>query len=363
MKKRSNGEGSYSKLPSGNWRVQIMIGYTDDGKKKIKSFVAATKSEARQMMQDYLSQQHPKDESISFSEWADTWYADYRTEVAVSTYWNYGFTLKTLKTYFGSKPICKIKQMDVNRFFDSLVERGLSKSTISKCRSMLLQIFSAAQDNDLVLKNPVIRAKKVKAKKRVYQKKAYTAKEIQRIRAFLPDSLLGHSILALIGTGMRVQELLALQKEDIAPDGSSVCINKAVKMAYREPLLGCTKSEHGTRMIPVSAQFRSDLQYLYEHAGKKFVWTSARDSGLYTVEEFRNRYKTAMNKIPGVPYYPPHCCRHTYITSLQAKGVPMDMIRVLAGHEDSSTTLDYTHTSFETLQALIASLDKGGSDE
>lgn len=358
MKKRSNGEGTITRLPSGNWRAQIMVGYSENGKKIIKSFVAPTKAEARQMLQDYLAQKHPKDENLSFSTVADAWYADYRTEVAESTYWNYGYTLNTLKQFFKDKPIAQIRQLDVNRFLDSLVERGLSKSTIGKCRCMALQIFSFAQDNDFIAKNPALRAKKVKAKKRVYEKAAFTDKEIGRLRAFLPDDLLGHSILALIGSGLRVQELLALKKEDLAPDGSWIRVNKAVKIVNRIPVLGCTKSESGNRTIPIAKLYRANVRYLREHAGQKFVWTSERESGLYTIEEFRNRYKTVMHKVPSVPYYSPHCCRHTYITSLQAKGVPIDMIRILAGHQDSSTTLDYTHTSFETLQKLIASLDK-----
>ena len=358
MKKHSNGEGSFSRLPSGKWRGQIMVGYSDEGKKITKSFTASTKAEVRKLIQDYQAQKHPADENLSFSAVADTWYADHRTEVAASTYWNYGFTLNTLKNYFKDKPICKIKQIDINRFLDSLVERGLSKSTIGKCRSMLLQIFSFAQDNDLILKNPALRAKKVKAKKHVYKKGAYTAEQINSLRVLLPDDLMGNSILTLIGSGLRVQELLALRKEDLAPDGSWIRVNKAVKMAYRVPILGSTKSERGNRRIPISSQYQANVRYLREHGGEKYIWTSSRESGLFSVEEFRNRYKTVMSKIPGLPYYPPHCCRHTYITQLQAKGVPLDMIRVLAGHEDSSTTLDYTHTSFETLQRLIAAHDK-----
>lgn len=358
MKRRSNGEGSFTQLPNGKWRCQIMVGYTDEGKKIVKSFMAPTKAEVRKKMQDYLVQEHPVDENLSFSAVADLWYGDYRTEVAESTYWNYSFTLGTLKGYFKNKPICKIKQLDINRFLDYLVERGLSKSTIGKCRCMLLQIFSFAQDNDLALKNPILRAKKVKAKKHAYKKGAYSSAQINSIRKALPDDLLGNSILTLIGTGLRVQELPALRKEDLAPDGSWILVNKAVKMAYRLPILGTTKSERSNRKIPVSGQYQANVRYLREHAGEKFIWTAARDSGLFTIEEFRNRYKTVMSKVSGIPYYPPHCCRHTYITRLQASGVPLDMIRMLAGHEDSNTTLDYTHTSFETLQQLVVSLDK-----
>ena len=358
MKKHSNREGSFTRLPSGNWRCQIMVGYDDEGKKITRSFTAPTKAEARKLMQDYLAQEHPADKDLLFSTVADTWYADYRTEVAESTYWNYGFTLNMLKDHFKNKPISQIKQLDINRFLDSLLDRGLSKSTIGKCRSMLMQIFTFAQDNDYIVKNPVLRAKKIKTKKRVYEKGAYTQAQISSLQIALPDDLLGNSILTLIGSGMRVQELLALRKEDLAPDGSWILVNKAVKMAYRVPILGTTKSERGNRKIPISSQYQANVRYLREHAGKKFIWTSERESGLYTVEEFRNRYKTVMSKIPGIPYYSPHCCRHTYITQLQASGIPLDMIRVLAGHEDSSTTQDYSHTSFETLQALIASHDK-----
>ena len=96
--------------------------------------------------------------------------------------------------------------------------------------------------------------------------------------------------------------------------------------------------------------------YLREHGGEKYIWTSSRENGLYTVEEFRNRYMYVMKKLPGVTYRTPHCCRHTYITNLEARHVPMELISALAGHEDSATTLGYTHISLKTLIEAIESL-------
>ena len=362
MKRRSNGEGSYRKLPSGNWSGQIMVGFTDEGKRKIKTFTAPTKSEVQQKIRDYLdslaaAKNRKKD--VSFSEWADTWYEDYRTQVEESTYWNYGYTLNTLKKHFGDRPLREIKQLDVNRLIDTLIEKGRSKSTISKCKSMLSQIMGAAEDNDLIVKNPAARAKKIRTeKKRPNKKEAFAPEEVERLKEFVPDDLLGNSIVTLIGTGMRVQELVALTKDDIAPDGSYITVNKAVKMAYRQPKLGTTKSERSNRVIPVSKEFQPYVRRLRELGGDRYIWTSERENGLYTVEEFRNRYKRAVKKVPGVKYRSPHCCRHTYITNLQARKVPMDMIRVLAGHRDESTTIDYTHVSFETLRSVIDALDE-----
>ena len=60
-------------------------------------------------------------------------------------------------------------------------------------------------------------AKNVKISKTcVYEKDAFTEEERQTIREYAPDDLLGNSTNALIGTGLRVHELMALRKEDIA---------------------------------------------------------------------------------------------------------------------------------------------------
>ena len=360
MKRRSNGEGSFRKLPSGNWSGQIMVGYTDEGKRMIKTFTAPTKGEVQRKIRDYLDgmeEAKRTKQDIPFSTWADTWYGSHRTQVEESTYWSYSFTLNTLKEHFGNRAIQDIKQLDINQFIDTLLDKGRSKSTIGKCKSMLVQIFAAAEDNDLIAKNPALRAKRIKADKSIKQRDAFSPEEIELLKKHLPDDLLGHSILALIGSGMRVQELLALTKEDITPDGSIITVSKAVKMAYREPKIGTTKSVKGNRRIPIAKEFQSHVRYLREHGGDRYLWTSPRENGLFTIEEFRNRYNRAIKTVPGVTYRSPHCCRHTYITMLQARQVPMDMIRVLAGHEDMTTTLGYTHVSLDTLIKVIKALD------
>ena len=363
MKKRSRGEGSFSKLPSGNWVCRIMIGYDSEGKRIIKSFTAPTKAEAREKMIRYMEELEANREAkkkVPFSEWADVWYKDHRTEVEASTYWIYGFTLKLLKDHFKNTPIQDIKQLDINRFLDKLIEEGKAKSTIGKCKTMLGQIFTSAVNNDILDKNVVSMAKKVKLSKTcVYEKDAFTGEERQAIREYAPDDLLGNSINALIGTGLRVQELMALRKEDIAEDGSLICVNKAVKTVEGQPVLGTTKSAKGKRMIPVIPAYRKYVLYLREHGGSHYIWESDRENHLCSVPDFRNRYKTVMKKIPGIVYRSPHCCRHTYITMLQAEKVPMDLIGALVGHSDITTTLGYTHVSVDTLVKVVDELKDG----
>ena len=53
----------------------------------------------------------------------------------------------------------------------------------------------------------------------------------------------------------------------------------------------------------------------------------------------------------------PHCCRHTYVTMLQASGVPMETIAALTGHADIKTTEGYLHQSAPALARAVEVLN------
>ena len=65
-----------------------------------------------------------------------------------------------------------------------------------------------------------------------------------------------------------------------------------------------------------------------------------RENFLCSIDFFRDKYYAELDKLPTVRRLPPHCCRHTYVTNLQRKGVPMETIAALVGHSDIETTDD-----------------------
>ena len=77
MIKRSNGDGSISRLPNGKWRGQVMDGYKPNGKRNIVSFTAPTKGEVQQLMRRHLEgidlEEDVECTMPTFSEWADRW--------------------------------------------------------------------------------------------------------------------------------------------------------------------------------------------------------------------------------------------------------------------------------------------------
>jgi integrase len=370
MGKRSNGEGSIRKQANGTWRGELMCGYKDDGRRFIKSFSGKTRKEVQEKLRNYQNQMGQNidlTKNITFTQLADTWYADYKSQVQPSTYSSYKYTLALLKKYFGDTLITKILPMHINKFTDDLFEREYSMSQIRKCRAMLIQIFTYAESNDLIIKNPALRAKKVRRPDEdtafhSHAKDAFNEDEIHTLIENLPEDQIGNGIRAMLGTGMRVQELIALTSDDIAVDGSSVTINKAIKTVDGKSLLSVPKSKLSNRTIPVPEDYRDSLVYLRTHSGPARIYQPGNNE-LYSVGSFRHRYYTALNNIAGVRRMTPHCCRHTYATQLEKNGVPLQIIAKLMGHSSVETTGVYLRTDNDTLSEAVSALNSHKEDK
>ena len=95
-------------------------------------------------------------------------------------------------------------------------------------------------------------------------------------------------------------------------------------------------------------------------SASRFAFHSAYSrcpSSLYGVGSFRRRFYTALKNVGQVRKLSPHCCRHTYVTMLQANGVPMETIATLTGHSDIKTTEGYLHQSADTLAKAVEVLN------
>lgn len=111
----------------------------------------------------------------------------------------------------------------------------------------MYQIMHKAEANDLIRKNPVRFAEKMKAHKPVKRKEAFTQEEVKILMEQLPDNKVGHTIRLMLATGMRTQEVLALEPWHIEPDGSCIHIRQAVNMVRGKPYIGPPKTANSVR--------------------------------------------------------------------------------------------------------------------
>ena len=63
---------------------------------------------------------------------------------------------------------------------------------------------------------------------------------------------------------------------------------------------------------------------------------------------------TALATVPNLSRRGAHVLRHTFATDMLNSGADLMLLRELMGHSSVSTTVRYTHTSFEQLKKLYA---------
>ena len=353
-KKRSHGEGTLSRKANGRWEIQIMVGYKPDGKRDIRSFSGDTQREAKAKRDEFLRKRAAgvlTGQDLRFEEWADTWYENHKDNIKPTTQESYRYTLRILKDHFARRRLSEIKAMDVEQFLKKLRKEGRSDTCLAQCRGMLYQIFNKAAANDIVLKNPVAFADKMRKGPR-REKEAFTADEMRILFRELPDDRIGWSIRLMIGTGMRTQELLALEPRHISPDGTSINIAQAVVMVKGTAQIGTPKSYDSYRTIPVPDLVQYCARNL-RNTDKKFIWEAKKPDMPCNPSHFRTLFKQTLESIEGVRVLTPHCCRHTYVSQMVALGVDPKTIQSIVGHADIDMTMHYAHAQEPQRQEAV----------
>ena len=343
-----------------------MLGYQKDGRRLRKSFYGKTRKEAVDKMHAFMEYRDPgfaatverpeKHPSILFSDWADTWFENHKDNISKTTQQSYKYTLGILKEKLGNRSISSIKAMDIEDVLRSFQKEGKSDSYVSKARGMLYQIMNKAEANELIRRNPVACAEKMRSSKPMKAKEAFTADEVKRLMKGLPHDKYGNSIRLMLGTGIRMQELLALEPRLIEPDGSIIHIRQAVKMSTGCIEIGPPKSRDSTRDVPVPEGLR-DMVIGLRDTEDKYVFQSPTQVKPFDPKHYRDKFKAYIEKVPMVRVLTPHSCRHTYVSQMQALGVDMATIQSMVGHADLDMTQHYLHVQNPVKQKAVEIYD------
>ena len=361
MAKRLNGEGSLRRRADGRWEYRLMDGYLEDGRPNTVSFYGRTQKEVRDKLENYrIRHIYGIDTRVkhTFATWSEIWFQNHQDNISPTTRENYKYILTTLKAHLGTRKLDGIKAFDIEQLLKELRREGRSDSYLASCRGMLYQIFNKAEANDLILKNPVRFADKMRSNRTVPKRKdAFHAEEVRRMMEQLPHDLLGESIRLMLGTGMRTQELLALEPRHIAQDGSMISIRQAVNLVKGTVSVGPPKSRDSYRDIPVPPSLRPCAMAI-RNTEKKYIWEVGVKDQPCNPSHFRKKFREALKQIGGVRLLTPHCCRHTYVSQMQALGVDLPTIQSIVGHADLDMTQHYLHVQDSIRQEAVNKFSK-----
>lgn len=238
----------------------------------------------------------------------------------------YRKTIRAMLAAVG-KPAPRITTDDLRRYLmDYQVRRGAGKVTIDNIRRILSSFFSWLEDEDYIVKSPIRRIHKVRTVKLV--KETYTDEALELMRDHC-GSLRDLAMIDLLASsGMRVGELVQLNREDIDfQERECVVLGKGGK----------------ERLAYFDARTKIHLQNYLRSRGDSspalFVSLHAPHERLQIGGvEARLRQLGRRLRLPRVH---PHKFRRTLATAAIDKGMPIEQLQRLLGHQKIDTTLHY----------------------
>ncbi len=239
----------------------------------------------------------------------------------------------TLKNVFSivSVPVRQITTNDIRIYLAEYQGRGtVSKVTIDNTRRILSSFYSWLEDEDFILKSPIRRIKKVKVSKVV--KEVYSDETLEIIR----DNCENLRDLAMVdllsSTGMRVGELVMLDRADIDFQNRE-CV-----------VLGKGDKE---RLVYFDARTKVHLRnYIDSRTDDNpalFV-TLNKPSNRLEISGVEKRLRELGRRL-NIDKVHPHKFRRTLATKAIDKGMPIEQVQKLLGHQKIDTTLEYAMVS------------------
>ena len=238
----------------------------------------------------------------------------------------YRATIEAMKSSLG-KNVRHILTEDLRTYLTKYQSKNQSsRVTIDNIRRILSSFFSWLEDEDYIIKSPVRRIHKVKTASSI--KETYSDEELEKMRDNCEELRDLAMIDMLASTGMRVGEMVLLNRND-------------VDFAEREcVVLGKGDKE---RIVYFDARAKLHLQeYLDSRTDKNpalFVTLRAPHERIQ-IGGIEQRLRE-MGKRLNIPKVHPHKFRRTLATMAIDKGMPIEQLQRLLGHQRIDTTLQY----------------------
>ena len=334
-----NGFGSVIKL-GGNRRkpyaVRITVGYTDEGKQIYKYISYHEKrNDALIALAQYNDDPFdPNAASITFENVYDAWSKKAFDDMSKNREAAYKSAYNKCESIH-DKIFKNLRKIHLEAVIDQIEKPNMKVLT----KYLFSKLYRYALENEIVSKDY---SKFIVVKEPETQKEYHvmSSKEIQQLWDNLGTHAYSDVPLILLYTGMRIGELLAMDKENVHLDDRY--------------MVGGMKTEAGIdRIIPIHKDIVPLIKKRMDHVDSKVLIPNKKNMRT-TYSTFRRRQWNVYLEKLGMDYTP-HVTRHTFISRMDQLGINPITIRRIVGHANKSVTDIYTH---KTIDDLIEAIDR-----
>lgn len=267
------------------------------------------------------------------------------------------YTYHIVPSGIASMPISKVNYSVLQKFFneqESASSLDAQKTIIKKAFKHAIRLGIVTFDPTSVLIMPKYDPKR--------KTEVITVDDLRAMAANISASSAMIEYSYIIGMycgyylGLRISEILALEKSDFDFEANTVFISKKVesnrlkkKESYVTDRLKTKKSR---AVLPIPKELKCMLLKWFDYNPFDFV-CSDQNGDIVSGAAFRSALKKAARKI-GIDFHP-HCLRHSYVTCIVQSGTDIKTASELARHTNIQTTLNiYTHSNIEAKQDAVS---------
>lgn len=347
MARRTRGEGTIYQTTTGNWRAQLVV----DGRR-----VSCSRKTARECREWLREQQEKKRKGISASaheitlnEFLDDWLVSISTRNREWSCTNYKVTLrKYIRPSLGDKRLSDLKPFLIQGVIDKLIRDGAPPPSVSYAFRTLKTALAHAVKLNALGYNPCDGVMAPKRKKPDIV--VYDDVQVQQYVLACDELRSPNRVLykLAVGTGMRLGEILGLKWKDVNWGGQQITIirQRASNPKSKELVTLKTKSSERTIQVPgvivdQLSQHR-ELQWTRrkgyrEWEDRDIIFASTKGQPL-SRGGVRNGHNRII-EIAGLPRIRFHDLRHTAISLMLQRGVPVIEVSKYVGHANATITL------------------------
>lgn len=335
--KLPNSYGSVYKLSGKRrnpWAARKTVGWKQLPEKKksypIYQFIGyyATRAEALQALAAF--NEDPYDlhlDIITFKEVYEKW-----SEIHYKTIKNSNGYKAAFMTCSSIKDM-KFVEIKLNHLQQVVDDSGKNTPTLKTLKNMWSLMWDYAVIHEIVSPDKKEMIKYVDISKpgnpNAYDRKPFSKKAIKTLWDAQESNEYLSVVLILIYTGVRIGELLDLEKKNIHLDERWFYIKES-------------KTDAGIREVPIAEKIVPFFKHWMHKKCNYLICTP--DEQPFTYRNYYDAYWTPLMSSLSLEKYTPHCTRYTCISLLTEAGIDERIIQKIVGHKGQNVTqIVYTH--------------------
>ena len=255
-----------------------------------------------------------------------------------------GMSVRSLKSYKFivdkalneiQKPIPEITEDDLFMYLSMLKYNGAKDTYLRNVRNYLSALFNWLFSKKLIANNPMNGISPIKIDKTI--KEAFSSVELEKLRRATKTTRDLAIVELLYASGMRVSEMEALNRSDID------LVNKAVKV------YGKGGKERWVYINDTAAYYVD--AYLRSRTDNDFaLFVGLRNPYTRLDVSAIQRMLRELGKRTGIKKVHPHRFRRTLATDLLRKGMTIEEVSMILGHEKIDTTMGYCNINQQSVK-------------